>query len=204
MTFSTSNNIAGNYYPKFTTNNLIAKKLMSHFLKSFDAMVDIAAPNSIHEVGCGEGYIISRYSSKGMILKGTDISNEVISLAIQRNDILDLGIHFETKSIEALGEEDKADLIICSEVLEHVEKPQKALDILSNLASPYLLLSVPNEPLWRVLNVFRGKYLSNLGNTPGHINHWSKKGIIQLVERYFNIIKIETPVPWTILLCKRK
>ncbi len=204
MTLSSSKNIAGNYYPKYTTNNRIAKILMSHFLKSFDTLVEIVAPNSIHEVGCGEGYIISRYALKGLILKGTDTSKEIISQAIQRNDLLDLGILFETRSIEELGEEDKADLIICSEVLEHVENPQKALGILSNLASPYLLLSVPNEPLWRVLNMFRGKYLLNLGNTPGHINHWSKKGIVQLVERYFQILKIETPVPWTILLCKRK
>ena len=40
-----------------------------------------------------------------------------------------------------------------------------------------LLVSVPREPLWRGLNMARGAYMRDLGNTPGHVNHWSKRAL---------------------------
>ena len=39
----------------------------------------------------------------------------------------------------------------------------------------------PREPLWRGLNIARGAYLKDLGNTPGHLNHWSKRGFVALL-----------------------
>jgi hypothetical protein len=30
---------------------------------------------------------------------------------------------------------------------------------------------VPREPIWRIGNMARGRYLGDLGNTPGHIQH---------------------------------
>jgi hypothetical protein len=61
---------------------------------------------------------------------------------------------------------------------------------------------VPREPLWRVLNLARGKYLADLGNTPGHVNHWSRGGFLDLLSRRFEIVEARTPLPWTMALCK--
>jgi hypothetical protein len=88
--------------------------------------------------------------------------------------------------------------------LEHLEDPQFALRRLNELASPYLILSVPREPLWRFLNVCRGRYLTSAGNTPGHIQHWSKAEFVKLIERYVEVIDIATPLPWTVVLCKTR
>jgi len=97
---------------------------------------------------------------------------------------------------------DSADLLVCCEVLEHVEDPASALAALQRAASNYVVLSVPREPIWRVLNMMRGKYWGQLGNTPGHLNHWSSRSFIRLVGQYFDIVEVRNPFPWTMLLCR--
>ena len=71
-----------------------------------------------------------------------------------------------------------------------------------DLDSRFLLVSVPREPLWRALNMARGAYLKDLGNTPGHLNHWSKRGFVQLLSRYGNVVEARSPFPWTMLLVR--
>jgi len=195
----------GNYYPKYTSNNPIVKFLMGNFLRKMDHFVFQVSPKSIHEVGCGEGFIISRYLSENVTLKGTDMSSRIIEVARTKYESINPQILFETKKIDDLKfVNDQAELVICSEVLEHVQNPKKTLGILAKIATKNLIISVPNEPLWRIMNVIRGKYIIKLGNTPGHVNHWSKSEIVELVNQYFSVIEIVTPIPWTIILCKRK
>jgi ubiquinone/menaquinone biosynthesis C-methylase UbiE len=98
--------------------------------------------------------------------------------------------------------QDAADLIVCCEVLEHVDAPERALEAIARVAERDVILSVPREPLWRVLNMARGKYISQLGNTPGHLNHWSSRGFVEMAQRYFDVIAVRKPVPWTMLHCR--
>ena len=76
------------------------------------------------------------------------------------------------------------DLATAIEVLEHVPEPEATLAEMARVARRRLLVSVPREPLWRGLNVARGAYLRELGNTPGHVNHWSKRAFAALLSRY--------------------
>jgi hypothetical protein len=76
--------------------------------------------------------------------------------------------------------------------------------VLRSIAGSHLVLSVPNEPVWRVLNMVRGKYWTDWGNTPGHIQHWSREGFIRFVSIYFQVTEIRTPLPWIMLLCQPK
>ena len=95
------------------------------------------------------------------------------------------------------------DLVLACEVLEHLEDPKKALFEIKRVAGKFCIISVPLEPLWRVLNLARGAYLGSLGNTPGHVQHWSAKGFRALIERYFAIEQIYYPLPWQVALCKK-
>jgi hypothetical protein len=63
---------------------------------------------------------------------------------------------------------------------------------------------VPREPIWRLLNMMRGKYIGSLGNTPGHLQHWSTSEFRKFVAPVFNVVEVRTPLPWTILLMQRK
>ena len=70
------------------------------------------------------------------------------------------------------------------------------------MAQRHLLVSVPREPLWRGLNMARGAYLKELGNTPGHLNHWSKRSFVRLLSRYGTVVEARSPFPWTMLLVR--
>jgi len=195
--------IAGNIYPKHSTRNPIARFLLKGYHDALDALVSSVDPLTIHEVGCGEGYLIARFANGKRTLVGSDFSGQIIEIANQLQ--ASEQISFKVSSIYNLTpEEDSATLVLCCEVLEHLESPQKAVDILADLADPYLIASVPREPLWRLLNMLRGNYLKDLGNTPGHLNHWSRAGFLKLLEKKFDILRVETPLPWTMVLCRTK
>lgn len=64
------------------------------------------------------------------------------------------------------------------------------------------IVSVPREPMWRILNVARGPYLRDPGNTPGHVQHWSTRHCLEILQRKVDVISVRTPLPWTLALCK--
>ena len=96
------------------------------------------------------------------------------------------------------------DLAAAIEVLEHVPDPERVLAEMTRVAAGHLLVSVPREPLWRALNVARGAYLRDLGNTPGHVNHWSKRSFVALLGGYGEVVELRSPFPWTMLLVSVK
>ena len=96
--------------------------------------------------------------------------------------------------------DDEFDLAAAIEVLEHVPEPEATVAEMARVARRHLLVSVPREPLWRGLNMARGAYWRSLGNTPGHLNHWSKVGFVSLLSRYGTVEEVRTPLPWTMAL----
>ncbi len=197
--------IAGNFYDKYGSSNPIARFLMQRFFASVERLVAITRAHDIHEVGCGEGHLSRRLANAGYAVRGSDFSQAVIAKAeaLAQRDGVDTA--FKACSIyDMRPEHDAAELVVCCEVLEHLESPQKALEILAELATPYLLVSVPREPLWRIMNIARFKYVAQLGNTPGHIQHWSRKSFLSFLSSTFDIVRVETPTPWIVVLCRAK
>jgi len=198
--------IIGNTYDKYGTRNPIARRMVAGFDNALSGLVAKVKPGTIHEVGCGEGYWIIRWLGEGIDARGTDFSTQVIDIAKEnaRGRDMEPG-RFAVRSIyDVIPERDSADLIVCCEVMEHLEEPQKALRALQRIATSDLILSVPREPLWRVLNLARGKYVSAMGNTPGHVQHWSQRGFVSLTSLFFDVVEVVAPLPWTMLHCKPK
>ena len=98
--------------------------------------------------------------------------------------------------------DDEFDLATAIEVLEHVPDPEHTLAEMARCAERHLLVSVPREPLWRMLNMARGAYLGQLGNTPGHLNHWSKRSFVRLLSQHGEVVELRSPFPWTMLLVR--
>jgi len=158
---------------------------------------------SLLEVGCGPGYSTQRIArwKENIELVGGDLSPSLLEHAKKLNP----AIPFVHASVYSLPHADKSfDAVLLMEVLEHLEHPQAALSELHRVARNHVLLSTPREPLWRFLNFSRGKYISDFGNTPGHIQHWSTRGLKKEVSTFFNVLDVATPVPWTILLLSPK
>ena len=198
--------VIGNTYDKYGSSNPIVRGLMRGFDSALSDFVALARPQTVHEIGCGEGYWVLRWLSQGLAARGCDFSERVISIARENAGAshLDASV-FTARSIYDLDAvQDSADLIVCCEVLEHLEHPEEALRALRKVTSQHLILSVPREPLWCALNMVRGKYISDWGNTPGHLQRWSKQGFIKFVSEYFEVTKIRSPIPWTMMLCQPK
>ncbi len=192
----------GNFFNKYDSRNFILKKIMNGFFNKLKHLLSLADYRNIIDVGCGEGYVANYiYNLNNNIkVEGMDVSPKVISICKEKFP----HIEFNAGSILTIERQtNQYDMVIACEVLEHIEKPEKALEELFRISNKYVLISVPNEPIWRISNFLRGKYIRNLGNTPGHIQHWSKKGIVKLVEKYGKVLKVHSPFPWTMLLCEK-
>ncbi len=193
----------GNVYDKYGTSNPIARRLVAGFLGQLDRLVERTAAHEAHEVGCGEGELAIRLARRGLCVRGSDAFPDVLEEARRRARAAEVEIEFESVPVEALVcERHAAELIVCCEVLEHLKDPEEALEVLATLARPWLIASVPREPLWRALNLARLSYIGDLGNTPGHLNHWSRRAFVRFLIRRFEVVQVLSPLPWTMALCR--
>jgi SAM-dependent methyltransferase len=195
----------GNVYDKYGSTNPIERRMVGGFIRQLLELVDQTGAEDVHEVGCGEGELCLRMARRGLRVRGTDLSAPVIAEARRRAAAEGAEVEFRAAPIEELDPgSDRAELVVCCEVMEHVEGPDAALEVLAGLASPWAIVSVPREPLWRVLNLARFKYVRDLGNTPGHLNHWSRRAFVRFLERRFEVVELHAPIPWTMALCRTR
>jgi 2-polyprenyl-3-methyl-5-hydroxy-6-metoxy-1,4-benzoquinol methylase len=193
----------GNVYDKYRTRNPIERGLVQGFFRRLEELVDLTGAQEAHEIGCGEGELAMRLARRGLRVRGSDASAEVIAEAADRTATAGLDLELKAAPIQALQPPgDSAELILCCEVLEHLDDPEAGLATVARLARPWAILSVPREPLWRTLNVARLRYLRDLGNTPGHLGHWSRSGFLRFLGRRLEVVEVRSPLPWTMALCR--
>jgi ubiquinone/menaquinone biosynthesis C-methylase UbiE len=191
----------GNLYDKYNTRNPLARLLMRRFLRSVTELARFAAPQRVLEVGCGEGRL-SQHLCERLNAQAFDACD----LSLERLDPRhDPRIRFRTASVYDLPYPSAAfDLVVCCEVLEHLERPNHALSELGRVTGRWVLVSTPNEPLFRGLNLVRGAYLADFGNTPGHVQHFRRASLVRLVSTEFRVIRTRTPLPWVVVLAERR
>ncbi len=187
----------GNTYDKYGSTNPIEQWLMARFFGAFHSALPAQAPTSILEVGMGEGAVAGRVCHRfpDAHFVGVDLPDPELAASWRLCGLT--GLVADISRLPFL--DDAFDLVLAIEVLEHVPEPRAALRELSRVSSASLVLSVPQEPIWRVANVARGKYLGALGNTPGHLNHWSRRAFVELVGTQFSVGSVATPFPWTVV-----
>jgi SAM-dependent methyltransferase len=193
----------GNTYDKYGSQNPVVKKLMEGFESTLDELWNTAAPRSVLDVGCGEGVLTEKWAERlgdGRIV-GIDLEDPKLRAEWEqrRRPNLEYRAEEATSLSFADGEFDMATAI---EVLEHVPQPEQTVAEMARVAERWLLVSVPREPVWRMTNMARGAYLRELGNTPGHLNHWSKRSFVSLLSRYGKVEHVRSPFPWTMLLVR--
>ena len=190
--------LVGNYYDKYGTDNPIERRLMSGFLRVVSELYQQVAPKTVLEIGCGEGLLAQHLLSHGPRperFEACDLSLERLA------PDLDPIIQFRAASIYDLPWEDGAfDLVVCCEVLEHLTEPERGLREVARVCRRAAILSTPREPLWRLLNILRGSYWSDFGNTPGHLQHFTRRGLEQLVSQALAVQQTLSPLPWTVVL----
>ena len=195
--------VTGNTYDKYGSSNPVVRRLMAGFERTLGELWQKAAPRSLLDVGCGEGVLTHKWAQRleGRIV-GIDLEDPAIQAEWAKRQAPNLS--YKVMKAESLPfEEGEFDLASAIEVLEHVPDPEHTVAQMARVArGGHLLVSVPREPLWRGLNMARGAYLKDLGNTPGHVNHWSKQGFVRLLARHGEVIERRSPFPWTMLLVR--
>ena len=193
----------GNTYDKYGSTNPVVKRLMKGFDGALDDLWAQAAPESVLDVGCGEGVLTERFASRigtGHVV-GVDLEDPKLREEWSRRARPNL--EFRTLDGADLPFADNEFDVACAlEVLEHVPDPERTLAEMVRVARRHVLISVPREPMWRALNMLRGAYLRDLGNTPGHVNHWSRGAFLDFANRHGQIAAVRTPFPWTMLLVR--
>jgi 2-polyprenyl-3-methyl-5-hydroxy-6-metoxy-1,4-benzoquinol methylase len=203
VTVSADGIVTGNTYDKYGSSNPIVRRLMEGFQRTLEELVERAQPASLLDVGCGEGVIVQRLARQlaSSRVVGVDLKEDSIQAGWSRHTAQNL--EYTTLSGGELPFADgEFELVSAIEVLEHVPDPERTLGEMARCAQRHLLVSVPREPLWRALNMARGAYVPKLGNTPGHLNHWSKRAFIELLGGHGEIVEARSPFPWTMLLVR--
>lgn len=191
---------AGNTYDKYETRNPVARKLVQGFLEELDAQVRWSNASSVLDVGCGEGIGTVRMASvlPEARVVGLDVGDPGLLAEWERRS--GGNAEFMTGSAYELPfEDDTFDLVAAIEVFEHLERPARALEEMARVSRRGLLLSVPWEPVWRGVNMAAGRYVRDYGNTPGHINHWTRQQFVALAATAGDVVAVRRPFPWTMV-----
>lgn len=184
---------------KYISTNPISVFLIRRFMIGLVDLVIGVNPRRVLDVGCGEGLVSRQLAAAcpNAVIYGVDIAPELLEVAGElKSDMFCIVGSTYQLPLPA----NSYDLVICTEVLEHLEDPEWALREIARVTTGYCLFSVPNEPWWRLANMVRGSYISDWGNTPGHVNHWRAKQFVRLVCDYFKVEALRRPFPWTMVL----
>ena len=193
--------VIGNHTNKYTSGNRAIGWLTDRFVARLDGLVgDIAADTrpatNPLEVGVGEGVIAQRLHRRFGRAVGLDLPDAGLREEWRARP----GPHYLHADAGRLPFRDGAfDLVVCVEVLEHLRDPDAGLRELARVSSRHLLLSVPREPVFRGSNLLTGRYVKDLGNTPGHLNHWSRSSFQRFVSQCASVRAVASPYPWTIV-----
>ena len=194
--------VTGNTYDKYGSSNPVVRRLMGGFESDLADLLEQADPQSLLDVGCGEGVLTHAWAT------GRLRDRRVVGIDLDDPHLRDEWAARSAPNLSYLaGGADRLpfadgefDAVSAIEVLEHVPDPELTLREMARCAGRHLLVSVPQEPLWRVLNLVRGKYVGSLGNTPGHLNHWSRGGFVRMLKRHGEVVAARSPLPWTMVL----
>ena len=203
ITVDAEGTVTGNTYDKYGSTNPVVRRLMNGFETTLAQLLDQANPRSLLDVGCGEGVLTHEWAQRPAMerIVGIDLDDPRLHKLWANRQAPNLS--YQVMKAENLPfADDEFDAATAIEVLEHVPDPEHTAAEMARCASKWVLVSVPREPIWRVTNMARGAYWRSLGNSPGHLNHWSKRSFVELWRRHGEVVEARSPFPWTMLLVR--
>ena len=186
---------------KYTNPNPIQQRLIRRFLDTVAALAARTAAHTALDVGCAEGFVSHhlRQHLPGLVTFGVDLDRE----ALARARALHPQVHAAVGDALALPfASESVDLVVCTEVLEHIPRPEEALAELVRVTRGHLVLSVPWEPWFRLANLARLKNVPRLGDDPEHVNHWTGRGFRRFLEGRVTVLAWRVAFPWQIVLAR--
>lgn len=199
---------------KYQTLNPLKKKLVDRFDMRLLQLLEYAADNfcdvtkhslRLLDAGCGEGFVTAQIKNRlpDCDVIGVDGATEAIDFARENYT----SIIFQEGNLYKLNFPDYTfDIVICSEVLEHLRCPEDAVKELKRVSKTVLLLTVPEEPWFRLGNFLTFHNVLRLGDPVDHVNHWSYAGFKRFTKKQLKdfACEYEKSFPWSICFATRK
>lgn len=189
---------------KYQNPNPIQRCLIRRFLTQAGNLVADLAFTTVLDAGCAEGFV-SRHLATTMGLRFASVGVDIDDMALRR------GVQVFPEMQRAVGSvlslpfpDEHFDLVLCTEVLEHLAHPDVALRELRRVTGRYCLLSVPHEPWFRTLNFLRAKHVRSWGNDPEHLQNWTGRQFTAFVSRGFEVVVSKSAFPWWIVLGRKR
>lgn len=192
--------VIGNHENKYGGSNPLIRWLTQRFLGDLDELLDaLQAERSdarVLEIGCGEGEIAQRLDKRYTSVVGLDLPDAELRGEWQPREGPTF-LHGDAHQLPFA--DDTFDHAVAVEVFEHLTDPDRGLAELARVTSGHLIASVPREPIFRAGNFATGRHVRALGNTPGHLNHWSTRAFLRFVSQVGEVVSVRTPLPWTMV-----
>ena len=129
----------------------------------------------ILEVGCGSGAILKYLHDSGADVKGIDLSKEYLEYGKER-----YGIDLSNTNLFDFAENREFDLVIYSDVLEHILEPRAHLEKIKELLKSDGLLYIKVPGTKNLMRPYLGDFLKSLQNA--HVYYYSLTTLSNLIE----------------------
>lgn len=184
---------------KYESKNPFKRMALEQFYQALLSMPFEAG--DVLDAGCGEGFGASRLveAFPEIQIMGVDFSESALHYSQKQLPQMPVSVSDVTRLPFSAKQ---FDMVVSLEVLEHLPRPGKAVQMYKQLAKRYLLLSVPNEPIFRTLRMLEGNDLLKWGDHPEHINHWNLFSFPRFLEKQgLRVVERKVPFPFTWVMC---
>ncbi len=190
-------------FAKHTSKNPIQQFLIKRYYLELISLAKPLKPSSVLDAGCGEGFSMNKFMEAGVGKKLEGIEYSKTAIKLGNKSFPDLNIK-EGSIYDMPYKNSSFDLVVCTEVLEHLDDVEKGLSELTRVSKKYIVISVPNEPFFMLSNLLRGKNLRRFGNDEGHINHFTIYSFQKLLKKNgLKVKKVKFPYPWILVLAEK-
>lgn len=189
-------------YIKYTHPNLLYQGSQIRFNQRLYGLLGQARPRSVLEIGCGEGFVLDYLAKRQpeVAYTGADLSRAAVTMGRQ---ITARGIAYTCAHGGQMPFPDRSfDLVLLSEVLEHIPGPEQVLAEAIRLSRAYLLITVPLEPYFQALSDLL--VWLNVGHNPGHINHWTAGGFRRWLAGHVHVAQYARSDLYQLALCQTR
>lgn len=144
---------------------------------------------TILDYGCGVGTVDFFLASKGHKVLGLEVSREAVQICRRSAEAIGVSSNAKFGDISKFKTV-RPDLIICSEVIEHVNNDLKLLKDLADRLKKggHILISTPtvNAPLYKL------RLVENFDRRVGHLRRYDSEALIKMVRNLgLDVIRVE-------------
>lgn len=191
-----------------TRSGFLIRWVASLRLRRIRETLDCGENSSLLDVGCGPGNLIAGLSAGEIV--GLDLSDTLLGQAREKLKNR-RGMRLIKGDAEKLPfPDDRFDRIVCSEVLEHVREPARALSEIRRVAKPgaRIVLTIPNEALISRTKkivlalrlkgfVAKGYAMSDEMREEWHVHEFTRDSLLNLTRGAFRLLRCEgVPFPF--------